>query len=59
MGLEHPLQFNGQTMSVGYEDLSTHFAPLLSDQGTAVAWLTDRPAGRPAASHCWTLPTQP
>lgn len=39
--------------------LVNHFAPLLSDQGTAVSWLTDRLAGRPAASNCWTMPTQP
>lgn len=39
--------------------LVNHFAPLLSDQGTAVSWLTDRLAGRPAASNCWTMPAQP
>ncbi|MFE9453702.1 lipase family protein [Streptomyces sp. NPDC006739] len=39
--------------------LLNHFAPLLSDQGAAIAWLTDRLSGRPAASTCWSLPAQP
>ncbi|GAA3383029.1 lipase family protein [Cryptosporangium minutisporangium] len=39
--------------------LLNHFGPLLSDQGTAVNWLTDRLAGRPATSTCSTLPQQP
>ncbi|MFE9684642.1 lipase family protein [Streptomyces sp. NPDC006285] len=39
--------------------LLNHFAPLLTDQGTAVDWLTDRLAGRPAPSNCRTLPVQP
>ncbi|SHN38228.1 lipase family protein [Cryptosporangium aurantiacum] len=32
--------------------LLNHFGPLLSDQGPAVNWLTDRLAGRPAATTC-------
>jgi dienelactone hydrolase len=39
--------------------LLNHFGPLLSDQGTAVNWLSDRLAGQPAASTCSTLPQQP
>ncbi|MFJ9037057.1 alpha/beta fold hydrolase [Streptomyces sp. NPDC102406] len=39
--------------------LLNHFAPLLTDQGTAVTWLTDRLAGEPATSTCAALPTQP
>ncbi|MEU6607791.1 lipase family protein [Streptomyces shenzhenensis] len=39
--------------------LLNHFAPLLTDQGAAVTWLTDRLSGRPAASTCATLPAQP
>ncbi|MFK4150066.1 lipase family protein [Streptomyces sp. NPDC004065] len=39
--------------------LVNHFGPLLADQGSAVAWLTDRLAGRPARSDCVTLPLQP
>jgi len=39
--------------------LLNHFGPLLTDQGAAVDWLTDRLAGKPAASTCATLPSQP
>lgn len=39
--------------------LTNHLAPLLTDQGDAVTWLTDRLSGKPAASNCATLPAQP
>lgn len=39
--------------------LVNHFVPLLADQRAAVAWLTDRLSGRPAASNCRSLPLQP
>ncbi|MER5525406.1 lipase family protein [Streptomyces sp. NPDC002677] len=39
--------------------LLNHFAPLLTDQGDAVAWLTARLSGLPAVSNCWTMPVQP
>jgi hypothetical protein len=39
--------------------LINHFAPLLTDQGEAVSWLTDRLAGKPAGSNCAGLPLQP
>ncbi|MFI6931935.1 lipase family protein [Streptomyces sp. NPDC050287] len=39
--------------------LLNHFAPLLTDQGQAISWLTDRLTGKPATSNCSTLPTQP
>jgi hypothetical protein len=39
--------------------LLNHFAPLLTDQGDAISWLTDRLAGRPTVSNCWTMPAQP
>ncbi|MEU5085322.1 lipase family protein [Streptomyces sp. NPDC021356] len=39
--------------------LLNHFGPLLADQGTAVSWLTDRLAGKPAPSNCLTMPVQP
>ncbi|MCL7428880.1 MULTISPECIES: lipase family protein [unclassified Streptomyces] len=39
--------------------LLNHFAPLLTDQGDAVDWLTDRLKGRPAYSNCWSMPLQP
>jgi dienelactone hydrolase len=44
--------------SVG-DPLLNHFGPLLTDQGTAVAWLNDRLAGRPAISNCATMPILP
>ncbi|GAA3907500.1 alpha/beta fold hydrolase [Streptomyces lacrimifluminis] len=39
--------------------LLNHFAPLLTDQGSAVSWLTDRLSGKPAASNCGALPILP
>jgi len=39
--------------------LLNHFAPLLTDQGAAISWLTDRLAGKPTHSNCWTMPVQP
>ncbi|MGP4005059.1 lipase family protein [Streptomyces sp. 4N124] len=39
--------------------LLNHFAPLLADQGSAISWLTDRLAGEPAKSNCWSMPVQP
>ncbi|MFD1661761.1 lipase family protein [Streptomyces caeni] len=39
--------------------LLNHFAPLLTDQGDAVSWLTDRLSGKPATSNCWSMPVQP
>ncbi|SNY38492.1 lipase family protein [Paractinoplanes atraurantiacus] len=39
--------------------LLNHFGPLLTDQGTAVDWLTHRLAGLPALSTCAILPVQP
>ncbi|MEV5607580.1 lipase family protein [Streptomyces sp. NPDC052225] len=39
--------------------LINHFAPLLTDQGPAVDWLTDRLSGEPTGSNCGTLPSRP
>jgi len=39
--------------------LINHFAPLLTDQGDAISWLTDRLNGKPATSTCGLLPFQP
>ncbi|MCS0602652.1 prolyl oligopeptidase family serine peptidase [Streptomyces sp. LP11] len=39
--------------------LLNHLTPLLTDQGAALGWLTDRLAGRPARSTCGTLPLRP
>ncbi|MEW2572252.1 lipase family protein [Streptomyces sp. NPDC047070] len=39
--------------------LLNHFAPLLTDQGAAIDWLTDRLSGTPTTSNCRTLPVQP
>lgn len=39
--------------------LLNHFAPLLTDQGSAVSWLTDRLSGKPARSNCGVLPILP
>ncbi|MFE5402461.1 lipase family protein [Streptomyces sp. NPDC056580] len=39
--------------------LLNHLAPLIADQGDAIDWLTDRLAGKPAGSTCWSLPIRP
>lgn len=39
--------------------LLNHFAPLLTDQGDAVDWLTDRLSGKRATSNCRSMPLQP
>lgn len=44
---------------LGDKTLLNHLAPLLGDQGDAVSWLIDRLEGKPALSHCWTMPFQP
>ncbi|MEU5764791.1 lipase family protein [Streptomyces asoensis] len=36
-----------------------HVTPLLTDQGDAISWLTDRLKDRPATSNCATLPFKP
>ncbi|MFC7993497.1 lipase family protein [Streptomyces pilosus] len=44
--------------NLGDKILTNHLAPLLTDQGDAVEWLTDRLRGEPTRSNCWTLPAQ-
>ncbi|MFF6998248.1 lipase family protein [Streptomyces sp. NPDC008313] len=39
--------------------LTNHLVPLLTDQGDAVAWLTDRLSGEKTTSNCWSMPLQP
>ncbi|HEY6796148.1 MAG TPA: lipase family protein [Kineosporiaceae bacterium] len=39
--------------------LLNHFAALVTDQGAAISWLTDRLSGKPAPSTCPTLPARP
>ncbi|MFE0674477.1 lipase family protein [Streptomyces sp. NPDC058867] len=39
--------------------LINHMTPLLTDQGEAVDWITDRLKGRTAHSNCWSMPLQP
>ncbi|MFF1921710.1 lipase family protein [Streptomyces sp. NPDC058221] len=45
--------------NLGDKLLTNHIAPLITDQGDAISWLTDRLSGRPATSNCWSLPVQP
>lgn len=45
--------------NLGDKLLTNHLAPLLTDQGDAVEWLSDRLEGKPARSNCWTMPLQP
>ncbi|MEU4466920.1 lipase family protein [Streptomyces sp. NPDC024017] len=44
--------------NLGDRILTNHLAPLLTDQGEAISWLTDRLEGKPATSNCWTMPFQ-
>ncbi|MFK4155407.1 lipase family protein [Streptomyces fungicidicus] len=44
---------------LGDKILTNHLVPLLTDQGDAISWLTDRLAGKAATSNCWTMPLQP
>lgn len=39
--------------------LTNHLVPLLTDQGDAISWLTDRLSGKRATSNCWSMPLQP
>ncbi|MEU4158042.1 lipase family protein [Actinoplanes sp. NPDC026670] len=39
--------------------LLNHFGPLLTDQGTAVDWLSQRLAGKTAKSNCGVMPLLP
>lgn len=45
--------------NLGDKLLTNHLVPLLTDQGDAVDWLTDRLKGKAAGSNCWTMPVQP
>ncbi|MFJ3145878.1 lipase family protein [Streptomyces halstedii] len=45
--------------NLGDKILTNHLAPLLTDQGKAVSWLTDRLEGRRTTSNCWSMPLQP
>ncbi|RBQ04222.1 triacylglycerol lipase [Micromonospora sp. LHW51205] len=45
--------------NLGDKILTNHLVPLITDQGDAVAWMSDRLAGRTAYSNCWTMPLQP
>ncbi|MEU7472514.1 lipase family protein [Streptomyces sp. NPDC044984] len=44
--------------NLGDKLLTNHLAPLITDQGDAVAWLTDRLEGEPAGSDCGSLPAR-
>ncbi|MFF5895457.1 lipase family protein [Streptomyces argenteolus] len=48
-----------QLPNLGDKILTNHLAPYLTDQGSAVAWMTDRLSGRKASSNCWSMPIQP
>lgn len=45
--------------NLGDKILTNHLVPLLTDQGEAIGWLTDRLAGKPSTSNCWSMPIQP
>ncbi|WP_443051481.1 lipase family protein [Streptomyces sp. NBC_00234] len=44
--------------NLGDKLLTNHLVPLITDQGEAISWLTDRLAGKATASNCWTMPFQ-
>ncbi|MFD0425352.1 lipase family protein [Streptomyces parvus] len=45
--------------NLGDKILTNHLVPLLTDQGEAIGRLTDRLAGKPSTSNCWSMPIQP
>lgn len=45
--------------NLGDKLLTNHLAPLITDQGAAIGWLTDRLSGKSAGSNCWSMPIQP
>ncbi|MFF8713500.1 lipase family protein [Streptomyces sp. NPDC015184] len=45
--------------NLGDKILTNHLVPLITDQGDAISWLTDRLSGKPATSNCWSMPIQP
>lgn len=45
--------------NLGDKILTNHLVPLLTDQGDAIGWLTDRLSGKPSTSNCWSMPIQP
>jgi hypothetical protein len=45
--------------NLGDKLLTNHLVPLITDQGSAISWITDRLAGQSATSTCSSLPTQP
>ncbi|MFD3651876.1 lipase family protein [Streptomyces sp. NPDC058620] len=44
--------------NLGDKLLTNHLVPLITDQGEAISWLTDRLSGKAAVSNCWTMPFQ-
>ncbi|MFB7208272.1 lipase family protein [Streptomyces sp. NPDC056255] len=45
--------------NLGDKILTNHLVPLITDQGDAISWLTDRLSGKTATSNCWSMPIQP
>lgn len=45
--------------NLGDKILTNHLVPLITDQGDAISWLTDRISGKSASSNCWKMPLQP
>ncbi|MGW7518417.1 lipase family protein [Streptomyces sp. NPDC054796] len=42
--------------NLGDKSLTNHLVPLITDQGDAISWMTDRLSGKTATSNCGTLP---
>ncbi|MER5612086.1 lipase family protein [Streptomyces sp. NPDC002215] len=45
--------------NLGDKILTNHLVPLITDQGDAISWLTDRLSGKATTSNCWSMPIQP
>lgn len=45
--------------NLGDKLLTNHLVPLITDQGDAISWMTDRLSGKSTPSNCWTMPLQP
>lgn len=49
----------GTRKPAGPKILTNHLVPLITDQGDAISWPTERLSGKPFTSNCGTLPGRP
>lgn len=54
-----PMPGTASRLILGDKILTNRLVPLITDQGDAISWLTDRLAGKSTTSNCWKMPIQP